>query len=101
MGVGRELFLHIGSFRRSFYIQNDPLETAVAAAGGEYVAFTGEEAVAGMLLEKLSPSSAFVNLLHQVYEQGSGHAAPNPSVFQVLRCLKGKSGPEARASLSL
>jgi hypothetical protein len=33
------------------------VETVVAAAGGEYVAFTGEEAVAGMLLEKLSPSS--------------------------------------------
>ena len=68
------------------------VETAVAAASGEYVAFTGEEAVAGTLLEKLSASSAFVNLLHQVYEQGSGHAAPNQSVFQVLRCLKGKSG---------
>src|SRR5271170_5866483 len=52
------------------------VETAVAAASGEYVAFTGEEAVAGTLLEKLSASSAFVNLLHQVYEQGSGHAAP-------------------------
>ena len=68
------------------------VETAVVVlASGEYVAFTGEEAVAGTLLEKLSASSAFVNLLHQVYEQGSGHAAPNQSVFQVLRCLKGKS----------
>ena len=68
------------------------VETAVAATGGEYVAFTGDEAVAGTLLEKLSASSNFVNLLHQIYEQGSGHAAPNQSVFQVLRCLKGKSG---------
>ena len=39
------------------------------------IPFTGEEAVAGTLLEKLSTSSAFVNLLHQVYEQGSSHAA--------------------------
>jgi hypothetical protein len=31
--------------------------------------------------------AAFVNLLHQIYEQGSGHAAPNQSVFQVLRCV--------------
>ena len=68
------------------------VETAVAAAGGEYVVFTGEEAVAGTLLDKLSASPAFVNLLHQVYEQGSGRAAPNQSLYQVLRCLKGKSG---------
>jgi hypothetical protein len=44
------------------------------------------------LLRKLSASPAFVNLLHQVYEQGSGRAAPNQSLYQVLRCLKGKSG---------
>jgi hypothetical protein len=68
------------------------VETAVAAAGGEYVVFTGEEAVAGTLLDELSSSPAFVNLLHQVYEQGSGRAAPNQSLYQVLRCLKGKSG---------
>lgn len=68
------------------------VETEVAAAGGEYIVFTGEEAVAGTLLHKLSASSAFVNLLHQVYELGSGRAAPNQSLYQVLRCLKGKSG---------
>jgi hypothetical protein len=68
------------------------VETAVAAAAGEYVVFTGAEAVAGTLLDKLSASPAFVNLLHRVYEQGSGRAAPNQSLYQVLRCLKGKSG---------
>ena len=68
------------------------VETAVAAGGGEYVVFTGQEAVAGTLLDKLSASPAFVNLLHQVYEQGSGHAAPNRTIYQVLRCLKGRSG---------
>src|SRR5260221_7207345 len=68
------------------------VETAVAAAGGEYVVFNGEEAVAGTLLDKLSASPAFVNLLHQVYEQGSGRSAPNQSLYQVLRCLKGESG---------
>src|SRR5262245_37741990 len=66
------------------------VETAVAAAGGEYVVLTGEEEVAGTLLDRLSTSTTFVNLLHQVYEQGSGRAAPNQSVYQVLRCLKGK-----------
>jgi len=68
------------------------VETAVAAVGGEYVVFTGEEEVAGTLLEKLSASPPFVNLLRQVYEQGSGRPAPNQSIYQVLRCLKGKSG---------
>jgi hypothetical protein len=68
------------------------VETAVADAGGEYVAFTGENAVAGTLLAQLSCSSAFLNLLHQVYAQGLGRAAPDQSLFQVLRCLKGKSG---------
>ena len=68
------------------------VETAVAAAGGEYVVFTGQKAVAGTLLDKLPNSPAFVKLLHRVYEQGSGHAAPSQSLYQVLRCLKGKSG---------
>jgi len=68
------------------------VETAVAAAGGEYVGFTGAEAVAGTLLEKLSTSPAFRNLLHQVYELGARRPAPNQSLYQVLRCLKGKSG---------
>jgi hypothetical protein len=53
---------------------------------------SGKEAVAGTLLHKLSASPTFVNLLHQVCEQGSGRAAPNQSLYQVLRCLKGKSG---------
>lgn len=72
----------------------------MAAAGGEYVVFAGEEAVAGTLLAKLSNSPNFVKLLHQVYEQGSGRLPPRQSLYQVLRCLKGETG-EARASLSL
>jgi hypothetical protein len=68
------------------------VETAVAAAGGEYVAFTGQESVAGTLLDKLSGSRPFVDLLHQVYEVGARRLAPNQSLYQVLRCLKGKSG---------
>jgi hypothetical protein len=83
----------------SGYLEPDDLEdlrqfveTAVASNAGEYVVFTGEKAVAGTLLARLSSSPAFVKLLREVYEQGSGHAAPNQSLFQVLRCLKGKSG---------
>src|SRR5260221_5890393 len=47
------------------------VETAVAAAGGEYMVFTCTEAGAGNVLEKLSPPPAFLNLLHQIYQQGS------------------------------
>ena len=68
------------------------VQTAVATAGGEYVAFTGEEAVQGTLLSQLSRSPAFVDLLRRLYEQGCGQAAPDQSLFQVLRCLKGQSG---------
>ena len=68
------------------------VETAVAAAGAEYVVFTEQETVAGTLIDKLAASPAFVKLLHRVYEQSSGHVAPNQSLYQVLRCLKGKSG---------
>jgi hypothetical protein len=68
------------------------VESAVAAAGGGYVALTGKDAVAGTLFDKLSASPAFVNLLHQVYEQGSGRLAPKQSLYQVVRCLKGNSG---------
>src|SRR5260221_4442785 len=72
------------------FVEN--VENAVASAGGEYVVFTGKEAVAGTLLERLSASIPFVNLLREIYKEGSGQPAPNQSLYQVLRCLKGKSG---------
>ena len=46
----------------------------------------------GYAARQAAASPAFVNLLHLVYEQGSGHAAPKQSLYQVLRCLNGKSG---------
>src|SRR5258708_18919302 len=64
------------------------VQTAVAAAGGEYVVFTGEEPVAGPLLDTLSASPAFVNLVHQVYDQGCARPAPHHSLHHVLRRLQ-------------
>ena len=64
------------------------VETAVAKAGWEYVAFTGENAVSGTLLAELSSSSAFADLLHHLYAEGLGLPAPEQSLFQVLRCFK-------------
>lgn len=68
------------------------VQGAVAAAGEQYVSFAGEEPVAGTLLQVLSNSPAFADLLHRVYELGAGVPAPDQSLYQVLRCLKGKSG---------
>jgi hypothetical protein len=68
------------------------VEGAVSAAGEQYVSFTGAEAVKGTLLQVLSSSPAFADLLHQVYELGAGVPAPDQSLYQVLRCLKGESG---------
>lgn len=68
------------------------VEAAVAAAGEQYVAFSGEEPVAGTLLQTLSNSPAFVDVLHQIYELGADRSAPDQSLYQLLRCLKGESG---------
>jgi hypothetical protein len=68
------------------------VEGAVSAAGEQYVSFAGEEPVRGTLLQTLSNSPAFADLLHQVYELGAGAPAPDQSLYQVLRCLKGESG---------
>jgi hypothetical protein len=68
------------------------VEGAVSAAGEQYVSFTGEEPVKGTLLQVLSNSPSFADLLHRVYELGAGVPAPDQSLYQVLRCLKGESG---------
>jgi hypothetical protein len=68
------------------------VEGAVSAAGEQYVSFAGEEPVRGTLLQTLSNSPAFADLLHQVYELGAGAPTPDQSLYQVLRCLKGESG---------
>jgi len=81
------------------YVQPDDLarlrsfvEGAVSAAGEQYVSLTGADPVKGTLLQVLSSSPAFANLLHEVYELGAGVPAPDQSLYQVLRCLKGETG---------
>jgi hypothetical protein len=68
------------------------VQRAVSDAGEQYVAFAGEEPVAGTLLQALSNSPAFVDVLHQIYELGARRSAPDQSLYQLLRCLKGESG---------
>jgi hypothetical protein len=68
------------------------VQASVDSAGGEYVGFSGKEAVRGSVLDALSDPGEFENLLHRVYQAGTGKLPPAQSLYQVLRCLKGKSG---------
>lgn len=65
---------------------------AVDGSGGEYVVFNGKGAVPGTLLESLADDPQFNSLVRRVYEQGAKRAAPDQSLYQVLRCLAGPSG---------
>lgn len=60
--------------------------------GGEYVVLTGLEEMAGTLLEAIGATPAFINLMHRVYEKGCSSPVPTQSLYQVLRCVSGKSG---------
>jgi hypothetical protein len=81
------------------YIPADQLELmrrfvadAIAAAGQQYVGFVGRDAVAGSAFSDLSDTPAFRSLMHRVYERGTGRAAPDAGLYQVLRCLAGETG---------
>lgn len=67
---------------------------AVQDKGGEYAVFTGKAAVAGTLLAELPADPAFRSLVRRIYERATGRPAPQQSIYQVLRCLAGKSGLE-------
>ncbi len=64
--------------------------TAIGNANG-YVAFAGPDSVTGSGLDDLSGSPAFVNLMRRLYEKGTGREAPAQELYQVLRCLTGKT----------
>src|SRR3954465_382788 len=62
----------------------------VEASDGEYVFFRGPEALSGTVLSELPVSASFKALCHQLYELGTGKAAPSTEFYQVLRCLHGQ-----------
>lgn len=68
------------------------IENKVTSNGGEYVVFTGLEAVRGTFLEMLSSSPEFIHACKAIYENGTGNAAPTVPFYQVLRCLSGRTG---------
>jgi hypothetical protein len=70
----------------------DFIVASVNDAGGEYVVLHGRERVTGTLLEQLAQTEEFVGLIRRVYEAGTGRQAPDQSLYQVLRCLAGRSG---------
>jgi hypothetical protein len=65
---------------------------AVDTARGEYVCFTGPDALAGTVLSELPQSPGFRNLCQRLYELGTGHNAPEVEFYQIFRCLQGTTG---------
>ncbi len=68
------------------------VENLVSAASGEYVALSGKGEIANTPFEEIGKSAEFIKLIHSVYEKGYNTVAPDQSLYQVLRCLKGRSG---------
>jgi hypothetical protein len=68
------------------------VSSAIEANNHEYVHFNGPDEVSGSGLEELARSPRFVNLIHQIYERGTGKKAPSQGFYQVLRCLSGATG---------
>lgn len=66
--------------------------TAVDAAGGEYVCFTGSRSVAGTVLAELPRAASFRRTCERLYTLGTGDTAPDEEFYQIFRCLKGSSG---------
>lgn len=64
----------------------------VQKTGGEYTVLNGKDAVAGTLLAELPDHPAFQSLVQRLYEAAAARAAPQQSIYQVLRCLAGKTG---------
>jgi hypothetical protein len=68
------------------------IEETVAENGGEYIFFSGIEAVRGTFLERLASIPEFIHVCRTIYEKGTGRAAPNVPFYTSLRCLAGETG---------
>ena len=65
---------------------------AVSAAGNQYVALAGSQAVAGSLLHEWGSSPDFLDLCQRVVAKETGQRSSEPDLHQVLRCLIGERG---------
>ena len=80
--VDHENLKHLQSF----------VSTKVAEAGGEYVELTGKPAFQGTMLDAIADAPEFMSLIRRIYQTGYGLTPPPQLLYQVLRCLKGKTG---------
>jgi hypothetical protein len=64
----------------------------VAAAGGSYVALTGDTPVANTALAAMAHSVALKQIFRRVYELAASEPAKDDGYHQVLRCLTGNAG---------
>jgi hypothetical protein len=66
----------------------------VNKAGGEYIAFSGPDAMRGTFLQDLAASANFQALCRELYSSGMQKPAPPVSFYQLVRCLAGKTGEQ-------
>jgi hypothetical protein len=64
----------------------------VAAAGGSYVALTGDVPVANTALGAMAHSAELKQIFRRVYELAASAPAKDDGYHQVLRCLTGDAG---------
>lgn len=67
---------------------------SVNKAGGEYIAFSGPDAMRGTFLQDLAASANFQTLCREIYSSGMKKPAPPVSFYQLVRCLAGKTGEQ-------
>ena len=68
------------------------VQDKVAGNGGEYIHFTGPDAVRGSLLETLSDSENFNKTCRDIYRASIRAEPPSSGFHMVLRCLSGQTG---------
>lgn len=66
--------------------------SAVTAAGNNYVALSGNEAVAGTPLEEWGNSREFIDLCRRIVVGATGQQSKDSGLQQTLRCLTGDGG---------
>ncbi|MBS7457011.1 hypothetical protein [Coralloluteibacterium stylophorae] len=67
-------------------------DATVVAAGNDYVALTGTQALSGSLLQQWGHSSELVGLCRRLVAAGTGRRATEGGFHQVMRCLTGAGG---------
>ena len=70
------------------------VEGKVRDSGGGYFRLAGKQAFQGTMLDAISDSPAFINLMHRVYEKGYKQPPPKQQFYQLMRCLNGESSKE-------